>query len=85
MSTREIFDTITRYGINPGQIKIAALERSLERLCGEYTKTRHQRKQFTSPKCTVYKGRAKQNVHNKWIMPPISDSVKSLFFKRFSQ
>lgn len=78
-TTKDVFDTLGKLGYHTNQ-SYAAMEKTLERLCGDYTKTRRKSVHVHTPRCTVYKGRAVQAHYKKWVMPPARDNDLS---KRF--
>lgn len=64
-------------------VKRPALVKTLERLCGEYTRTRHKKRYLNRPKCEVFRGLAKQKQYRKWIMPPMREEARAGMFKQF--
>lgn len=76
-TTPEIASTLMFSGMPQQAIKLAHLERALERHCGKYTHTLGKTVQLTSPKAMIANGRLHQSVmpngkykYQKWVMPP---------------
>jgi hypothetical protein len=85
MTTKEISDNLTKAGFNMMMVKRPALVKTLERLCGEYTRTRHKKRYLLRPKCEIFRGLARQNQYKKWIMPPMREEARESMFKQFAQ
>ena len=84
-TTKEISDTLIRFGFGQIGIKRPALVKTLERLCGEYTQTRKYGVMLRSPKCTVHRGLATQHMHKKWVMAPMRMSIEDVYTKEFEE
>lgn len=81
LTTTEVKNMLARAGhIIPN---LPALVRSLERMCGTYTKTIHQKKQVERPACVVFKGLAVQHQYKKWVMPPLRKEAATDMFRQF--
>ena len=76
MTTKEVIDIMIMYGTPPYSIKRPAVIKSLQRLCGNYTRTQRGMKHLEKPKCVIYRGQAEQGPHRRWITPPIYKHVK---------
>lgn len=80
LSTKDIQSLIRRYDPEIGKIKRPVLVHALKRFCGAYTKTENKRKVIYRPHCTITAGFVEQNVHKKWLVPPLSGELKSSAF-----
>jgi len=76
-TTKDILQTLVFRGMR-GDVKLAALERALERHCGKWTSTLNETKQLVKPKATLTNGKICQGIlptgkfkYAKWVMPPI--------------
>lgn len=83
MTIKEVSDNLSKAGFNMMMVKRPALVKTLERLCGEYTRTRHKKRYLNRPKCEVFRGLAKQKQYRKWIMPPMREEARAGMFKQF--
>lgn len=85
MTTKEVSDTLSRAGFNMMHVKRPALVKTLERLCGQYTRTRNARKYLERPRCEIFRGVAKQKQYKKWVMPPLRQEARDSMFQQFKQ
>jgi len=81
LTTRQVSDTVERCGYPANSFKRAALVRSLERLCSDYTNSRTRRRTMVSPRGEMFKGIIQQNQYKKWVMPPMNKGVMGSKFK----
>lgn len=82
LTTRDVFTSLERMALGNHNISYPAMEKTLERLCGEYTRTQRKAVNVEQPRCVIYKGRAVQGPYKKWVMPSanaidLSDRFKS--------
>lgn len=80
LTTREVSDLIERCGYPSNSFKRAALVRSLERLCSDYTNSRTRRRTMVKPRGELFKGMIQQSQFKKWVMPPIKSDVMATKF-----
>lgn len=80
LSTQEVLNTLKLKGM-PSQVKLPALERALERHCGQWTDTLNKSKQLKKPRAEFSNGQLLQGTtrsgspkYKKWVMPPMSDA-----------
>ena len=85
LTTKEVADVLVRYDIPVNTISRPGLIKALERLCGNYTRTRRKAKNFHSPRCSVYKGLATQSSKTRWVMPPMRPNALESLFYMFKQ
>lgn len=85
LSTKEVSDVLLRAGYNLSGVKRVALVKTLERVCGDYTGTRHQSTHLARPACTIKKGQATQHQYKKWVMPPMREELRANLFQKFKQ
>lgn len=83
MTTKDVVDLLVRYDIPMHTLNRPAVVKALERMCGNYTRTRRMTKTFMNPRCTVYKGLASQSGKKKWVVPPIQDHIFKTMFGMF--
>lgn len=83
MSTKEVSDILVKAGVASHNIKRPALVKSLERLCGAYTDTRHRKIDLARPLCTIHKGQAVQKQYKRWVMPPMREGAIVDMFSQF--
>ena len=70
-SVTAILNDLGSHGHDRFSIKRTALIKSLERLCGTYTKTERTKRYLQQPLCEIYKGLATQGKVKYWTMPPL--------------
>lgn len=79
-ATTVIIKDMVSHGHDRFNIKQVALKRSLERLCGTYTKTERKPRSLNQPQCTIYKGLATQGRLSYWVMPPLKCELAKAAF-----
>lgn len=75
-SIKQVITDLSNARINTHRIKYVDLKRALEAACSTYTGTQRYSKHLISPKCTIFKGVAKQGDRAMWVMPPLRISGK---------
>jgi len=79
LTTTEVKNMLARAGHQVPNLP--SLVRSLERMCGAYTRTTRQKREITRPVCTIVKGQAQQHQYKKWVMPPLRAHIATDIFK----
>lgn len=80
MSTGQIIEILARAGHT--QANRAQLHKTLQRLCGSFSRTMRGSKSLTKPKCIIEKGEASQAGKRRWVMP---DRKKENQFGQFNE
>lgn len=70
LNTKAVYDILKFEGHNMNSIKLTALERALERFCGEYTCSLGRTIELSKPKASVQSGKLVQGKYKYWILPP---------------
>jgi hypothetical protein len=83
LTTTEVKNTLIKAGFNSFDLKLPALTKSLERMCGSYTGTLRRPIELERPRCRVVRGRAEQHQYKKWVLPPMRQEAAANMFKQF--
>lgn len=82
-TTKSVLQVLLFRGMTSA-VKLPALERALERHCGKWTGSHNKTLQLVKPRSILANGRLCQGEspsgkpkYAKWLMPPISDEIKS--------
>jgi hypothetical protein len=81
LTTKQVLDTMSKYGYNVTHVNRKGVENALEVACSHYTSTVRGSKEIASPVCTIKKGRAWQGRLWRWVMPPLNSNMLNGVFE----